>query len=100
LQSLQTNDTSDTSIALASFTYETTSFKKALDNREFVQWEDAIQKEYDSHILNNTWTLVECPDGARVIGNMWRFKIKRDGNGKVVKYKARLCARGDQQTTA
>ena len=37
LQSLQTDDTSDTSIALVSFTYEPTSFKKAVDNKESTQ---------------------------------------------------------------
>ena len=45
LQSLQTDETSDTSIALISFTDEPTRFKKAVDNTESLQWKEAIQKE-------------------------------------------------------
>ena len=33
----------------------------------------------------------------KVIGSMWKFKLKRDSKGSVTKYKARLVARGDQQ---
>ena len=38
------------------------------------------------------------PLDKRVIGSLWILKIKRDSNGKVLKFKARVCARGDQQT--
>ncbi len=33
----------------------------------------------------------------KVIGSMWKFKLKSDSKGNVAKYKARLVARGDQQ---
>jgi hypothetical protein len=38
------------------------------------------------------------PLDKRVIGSLWIFKLKRDSNGKVLKFKARVYARGDQQT--
>ena len=38
------------------------------------------------------------PLDKRVIGSLRIFKIKRDSNGRVLKFKARVCARGDQQT--
>ena len=38
------------------------------------------------------------PLDKRVIGSLWIFKLKRDSNGQVIKFKARVCARGDQQT--
>jgi hypothetical protein len=41
---------------------------------------------------------VEDPQNAKIIGYMWRFKVKRDADGSIIKCKARLCARGDQQT--
>ena len=30
-----------------------------------------------------------------VIGSSWKFKLKRDQSGAIMKYKARLVARGD-----
>jgi hypothetical protein len=38
------------------------------------------------------------PLDKRVIGSLWNFELKRDSNGKILKFKARVCARGDQQT--
>jgi hypothetical protein len=38
------------------------------------------------------------PLDKRVIGSLWIFKLKRDSNGQVIEFKARVCARGDQQT--
>ena len=60
-------------------------------------WKDAADKEYDSLVSNNTWELVTPPPGAPIIGSMWRFKVKRGELGQILKYKARMCARGDQQ---
>ncbi len=45
------------------------------------------------------WSLEEYPQNAKVIGSMWRFKVKRDADGSIIKYKARLCALGDEQTS-
>ncbi len=39
-----------------------------------------------------TWTLVEPPEGANVIGSKWVFRAKKDAAGNVVRYKARLVA--------
>ena len=51
LKSQQADEIEDPSIALISVSDEPTSFKKALDSDRSTQWKDAIQKEYDSHIL-------------------------------------------------
>ena len=43
---------------------------------------------------NGTWELVDQPVGCRPIGLKWVYKVKRDERGAIVKYKARLIARG------
>ena len=43
---------------------------------------------------NETWQLVDPPPGCRPISLKWVYKVKRDELGAIVKYKARLVARG------
>ncbi len=57
-----------------------------------------MQKEYDSLMTNNTWTLVPLPVGRKFVSCKWVFKIKQGANGEVECYKARLVARGFTQT--
>ena len=93
---LHDTDTSDT-FAAAALVPEPGSYRKAMMSPDKHEWKAAIDKEYNSQIKNNTWTLVPLPAGRRAIGCLWRFKVKRDQDGQIVKYKARLCARGDHQ---
>jgi hypothetical protein len=43
---------------------------------------------------NGTWTPVELPANQRPIGLKWVFKAKKDEQGRVVKHKVRLVAKG------
>jgi len=61
------------------------------------EWELAIKEEYDSMIKNGAWELVELPVGKNVVSCKWVFKAKRDASGQIVRFKARLVARGFSQ---
>lgn len=56
-----------------------------------------MQSEYNSLMENNSWTLVSRPKDAKILKCKWVYRIKRNQDGSVNKYKARLVARGDQQ---
>lgn len=43
---------------------------------------------------NGTWEWAELPKGRKAIGSKWVFKIKRDPDGNIERYKARLIAQG------
>ena len=43
------------------------------------------------------WEVVERSDDMNVIDSTWAFKCKRYPDGLIKKFKARFCARGDQQ---
>nr|CAN80422.1 hypothetical protein VITISV_008674 [Vitis vinifera] len=46
---------------------------------------------------NDVWDLVELPEGVKPIGCKWIFKTKRDSKGNIVRYEARLVAKGFTQ---
>ena len=71
------------------------TFKEAHTNP---LWQKAMQEEMTSIHRNNTWTLVSLPSHKRAITCKWVFKIKTTNNGTPPRYKARLVARGFEQT--
>ena len=60
-------------------------------------WRKTMKEEIEAIERNGTWDLTELPAGAKKIGVKWIFKTKRDENGEVSKYKARLVVRGYTQ---
>lgn len=61
---------------------------------ESENWKEVMKVEIESIKKNKTWVLTDLPPGRKPISLKWVYKIKRDTNGDVVKYKARLMARG------
>ena len=52
-----------------------------------------MEAELQSIEENNTWMLSDLPKNHQAIGLKWVFKLKRDPDGSIVKYKARLVAK-------
>jgi hypothetical protein len=72
--------------------------KEAMNSPDWAKWSQAIQSELDSLERNKTWKLVPKPPGnVNVIDNKWIFDLKRDQHGNIIRYKARLCAKGYTQ---
>ncbi len=57
-------------------------------------WLSAMEKEVEELQAKGTWDLVEKLDGMNVLPGVWVFRVKKDQDGKVVKYKARWCVNG------
>lgn len=60
------------------------------------QWRDAMSAEFNALLQNGTWDLVPR-QSQNVISCRWIFRVKRNPDGSIHKYKARLVARGFQQ---
>jgi hypothetical protein len=80
------------------FLEEPQTVEEALNGEDAKKWEMAMQEEYDSLVVNNTWSLVPLPKGRKPISCKWVFKIKHGVHGEVECYKAKLVARGFTQT--
>ena len=61
------------------------------------KWLEAARVEMDQLIKNGTWERVQLPQDRKAIGSKWVFKIKRDGEGNIERYKGRLVAQGFSQ---
>lgn len=70
---------------------EPVTLQEAMKNSK---WLEAMKEELRSIEKNLTWELVELPKGKKAIGVKWVYKVKVNPKGEVVKYKARLVARG------
>ena len=67
------------------------NFKDAVKEPE---WKKAMQVEMDAIEKNKTWVLTDLPPGRKAISLKWVYKLKKNTEGEIVKYKARLLARG------
>lgn len=66
------------------------NFHQAMESANSHKWLNAMNEEMQSMKDNDVWDLVPLPEGVKPIGNKWIFKTKRDSNGNVERYKARL----------
>ena len=56
-----------------------------------------MQEEYDNIMKNDVWDLVPLPEGKKVIGSRWIFKLKHKVDGSIEKYKERFVEKGFSQ---
>lgn len=77
---------------------EPTTYHEAMESKYASKWKEAIDEEMRALIENDTWKLVEKPDKCEIIDSKWVFKIKKDKEGEISKFKCRLVARGFKQS--
>ncbi len=71
--------------------------KQAIRRPDWLKWKEVMQAEYDSLIANETWEFTAIPENRQVITGRWCFKLKKDRDGQILKYKARWVAYGFKQ---
>ncbi|KAM2974416.1 hypothetical protein FF1_000710 [Malus domestica] len=99
LQTLQIIDESDFNggfsfVAAIKDMDEPSTFRKA---STIPQWQNVMQKEFNALKAQGTWELVSPPHNRMVIRSKWVYKIKKNSDGSVARYKARLVAQGFSQ---
>ncbi|MCO5549289.1 hypothetical protein L7F22_002757 [Adiantum nelumboides] len=76
---------------------EPSCYREAIQMDDKVKWEQAMQSEYDSIVGNETWNLVDLPEGKQALPCKWVYKKKFTSDDPNPKYKARLVAKGFKQ---
>ena len=70
------------------------NFKEAVTAEDADEYWKAMLTELNHHKQAGTGELVICPKGAYVMGSTWSYDLKLDGQNRVKRHKARLCAQG------
>jgi hypothetical protein len=73
---------------------EPASYKQALRSPNAKHKQAAIDNEYESLMTPKTRKLVPRPAGRKLVESKWGFQLKRNPYGIIVRYKAKLVARG------
>ena len=70
---------------------EPSSFEEATQHDV---WREIVVEEYDSIMKNQVWEVVLMPQGKKVVGSRWIYKVKHAADESVEMYKVRFVAKG------
>jgi hypothetical protein len=73
------------------------TYKASLVSEDAHLWAKARAEEISSLVANGTWEVVRRTKDMHLLRSKWLLKKKKDGNGAIERYKARLVAGGDGQ---
>lgn len=73
------------------------TYREAMEREDKDEWFKAMQSEMRSLNENNVWTLCQLPHNRKALPCKWIFRIKRNPDGTIDKYKARLVVKGFKQ---
>ena len=76
---------------------EPRSYNQAVNGKNGDKWREAINQELKALEKNGTFELKELPPGKNTVGCKWVFKVKKNQDGSIERYKARLVAQGFSQ---
>jgi hypothetical protein len=57
---------------------EPASYRASVSIAQSIEWQAAMQHDFDSMTDNGTWEVVDLHESHAVGNNMWTYKIKSD----------------------
>jgi len=79
---------------------EPQSYKEAMASLDMDAWQHAMMEEHQAIMDAGVWEVFEMKDlpvGRKLVGSRWVYKVKRNSDGSVERYKAWIVAKGYSQ---
>ena len=76
---------------------EPQTYHQAMKGSHSESWSRSMDNEHNSLLENETWTLVRTEDmepNHTSLSGKWVYKLKRDVNGNIIRYKSRWVVKG------
>ncbi|CAI7854035.1 unnamed protein product [Closterium sp. NIES-53] len=80
-----------------SLPHEPASMEEALAGDDREAWLASREDEFQSHMENETWTLINLSPGRKALDCTWVLRVKTDAEGRLERRKTRLVIKGFQQ---
>ena len=87
----------DDSVFSCATSTDTPSYEEGMNSTDAVKWKAAMEVELANLLKRHTWEPAVLPAGRKPVGNKWVFRVKRNDDRSINKYKARLTAKGFSQ---
>jgi hypothetical protein len=85
------------SVAQSDIASNPKTYAEAMSHPDTAQWEMACADKMRTFENMGIYKIVPHPEGRKVVGSKWVFRIKHRPNGEIQKYKARIVAQGFMQ---
>ncbi|RDX78423.1 hypothetical protein CR513_41306, partial [Mucuna pruriens] len=72
-------------------------YQEAMESEEKKKWLDAMQDEIKSLHDNHNYDLMKLPNGKKVLGNRWIYRVKQQSNYASPRYKVKLVVKDFKQ---
>ena len=72
-------------------------YKEAMSTPARPKWEKAMSEEIETMRQRDVYDEMPMPPDTKVLGTHWVFKTKRDNDGNIKRYRARLVVQGNRQ---
>ena len=76
---------------------EPKTFRQAMKSKQKSEWLKAITYEFNKLHQHGVLSVVDTPKDVNIVTSKWVFKIKRNSDGTIKQFRARLVARGFTQ---
>ena len=83
---------------ICEYSIEPRTPKEALQSPHKDKWIKSMGEEYQQHIKYDTFDIVDTlPPNTRVLPTKWVYKLKRNEDGEITRFKSRWVAVGTRQ---